>query len=296
VPVGVTGELYIGGVGLARGYWRRADLTAERFIPDPFTSRAGERLYRTGDLTRWRVDGNIEYLGRIDNQVKLRGHRIELGEIEAVLMQHPEVSHAVVVLRQDISGDSRLTGYLVSQNGTDELFTHHVRDYLKTKLPEYMIPEIVQVNEIPLTVNGKIDYYAFPISSSSSSSLHAYVAPRNVIEEQLEKACCDLLGIERMGVHDNFFDLGGHSLSAMRLITWTRETFQVETIPLREFFETPTIAGLAALSVRCEVQPGQTEKIAKFLQQLNAMSAEQVMTLRAKHMEQEAAQNAVTKQ
>jgi acyl-coenzyme A synthetase/AMP-(fatty) acid ligase len=296
VPVGVSGELYIGGVALARGYWRRAELTAEKFIPDPFASRAGDRLYRTGDLARWREDGNIEYLGRLDNQVKLRGHRIELGEIEAILRQQAEVSQAVVVLRADISGDFRLIGYLVPQNGADDLFAHRVRDYLKTKLPEYMIPEIVQMNEIPVTVNGKINYNALDISSSSSSSLRAYVAPRNVIEEQLEKACCDLLGIERMGVHDNFFDLGGHSLSAMRLMTWTRETFQVETIPLREFFETPTIAGLAALSVRCEVQPGQTEKIAKFLQQLNAMSAEQVMTLRAKHMEQEAAQNAVSKQ
>ncbi|HEY6349972.1 MAG TPA: non-ribosomal peptide synthase/polyketide synthase [Candidatus Angelobacter sp.] len=296
VPVGMAGELHIGGVALSRGYWRRAELTAEKFISDPFSGREGERLYRTGDLALWRADGNIEYLGRLDNQVKLRGFRIELGEIEAVLQQHAEVTQAAVVLREDESGNRRLIGYIVSQNGTDGLLSDSVRDYLRTKLPEYMIPEIVQVNEIPLTVHGKIDYNALPaISSGSFSALSACIAPRNAIEEQLEKTCCSLLHVERMGVHDNFFDLGGHSLLAMRLMTWTRETFQVEAIPLREFFETPTIAGLAALSVRYEARSGQTEKIASFLQQLDAMSAEQVMTLRSKDMEQQAAQSAVSK-
>jgi acyl carrier protein len=152
------------------------------------------------------------------------------------------------------------------------------------------------MDEIPLTANGKIDYNVLPLASSiGPSATHLYVAPRNAIEEQIAKACCDLLGVQRMGIHDDFFDLGGHSLLAMRLMTWVRETFQVEAASLRGFFETPTVAGLAALTITCEARPGQTEKIAKFLQQLDAMSPEEVMTLRTKHMAIEAAQNAVSK-
>jgi hypothetical protein len=297
VPVSVAGELYIGGVALARGYWRRAGLTAEKFIPNPFSSLPGERLYRTGDLARWRAGGELEYLGRLDNQVKLRGHRIELDEIGAALRQHPEVSQAVVVLREDPSGEKRLVAYVVPKNGADQFCVDDVRDYLKTKLPGYMVPAVmVLMDEIPLTVNGKIDYNVLPLAPSiGPSATHLYVAPRNAIEEQIAKACCDLLGVQRIGIHDDFFDLGGHSLLAMRLMTWVRETFQVEAASLRGFFETPTVAGLAALTVTCEARPGQTEKIAKFLQQLDAMSPEEVMTLRTKHMADEAAQNAVSK-
>ena len=291
VPAGVPGELYIGGAGLARGYIGESALTAQSFLPDPFSHLPGARLYRTGDLVRWRADGNLEYLGRLDMQVKMRGYRIELGEIEAVLRQHPEVSQALVALQDNGAGEKRLTAYVVSNQGTDE-----IREYLKSELPEYMIPSIVSVSKIPLTVNGKIDYNALPAASPDASSPdRPYVAPRNAIEEQIAHACCGLLRIQRIGIHDNFFDLGGHSLLAMRLLTWTRETFQAETVPLRGFFETPTVAGLAALTVKCEPRPGQTEKIAKFLQQLNAMSPEEVMTLRNKTMATEAAQNAVSK-
>ncbi|HEV3316175.1 MAG TPA: amino acid adenylation domain-containing protein [Candidatus Angelobacter sp.] len=297
VPVGVAGELYIGGVALARGYWRRAGLTAEKFIPNPFSSRPGERLYQTGDMARRWAGGELEYLGRLDNQVKLRGHRIELDEIRAVLRQHAEVSQAVVVLGEDPSGEKRLVAYVVPKNGADQFCVDDVRDYLKTKLPGYMVPPVmVLMDEIPLTANGKIDYNILPLASSiGPSATHLYVAPRNAIEEQIAKACCDLLGVQRMGIHDDFFDLGGHSLLAMRLMTWVRETFQVEAASLRGFFETPTVAGLAALTITCEARPGQTEKIAKFLQQLDAMSPEEVMTLRTKHMAIEAAQNAVSK-
>jgi amino acid adenylation domain-containing protein len=297
VPVGASGELYIGGVAVARGYWQRAELTAERFIPDPFSPRRGDRLYRTGDRARWRREGELEYLGRLDNQVKLRGHRIELDEIGAVLRQHPEVSQAVVTLKEDPMGERRLIGYLVPKKGADQFCVDSVRDYLKTKLPGYMVPSvIVPMDQIPLTVNGKIDYNVLPSTLSvGPSSAHVHVAPRNAIEEQIAKACCDLLGVQRMGIHDDFFDLGGHSLLAMRLMTWVRETFQVEAAPLREFFETPTVAGLSALAVACEARPGQTEKIAKFLQQLDAMSPEEVMSLRKKHMANEAAQNAVSR-
>jgi len=291
VPAGVPGELYIGGAGLARGYIGESALTAQSFLPDPFSHLPGARLYRTGDLVRWRADGNLEYLGRLDMQVKLRGYRIELGEIEAVLRQHPEVSQALVALKDNGAGEKRLTAYVVSNQGTDE-----IREYLKSKLPEYMIPAIVFASEIPLTVNGKIDYNALPAALLDASSPNRpYVAPRSAIEEQIAHACCDLLRIQRIGIHDNFFDLGGHSLLAMRLLTWARETFQAQTVPLRGFFETPTVAGLAALTVKCEPRPGQTEKIAKFLQQLNAMSPEEVMALRNKTMAAETAQDAVSK-
>jgi amino acid adenylation domain-containing protein len=291
VPAGVPGELYIGGAGLARGYIGESALTAQSFLPDPFSHLPGARLYRTGDLVRWRADGNLEYLGRLDMQVKLRGYRIELGEIEAVLRQHPEVSQALVALKDNGAGEKRLTAYVVSNQGTDE-----IREYLKSKLPEYMIPAIVFASEIPLTVNGKIDYNALPAALLDASSPNRpYVAPRSAIEEQIAHACCDLLRIQRIGIHDNFFDLGGHSLLAMRLLTWARETFQAQTVPLRGFFEMPTVAGLAALTVKCEPRPGQTEKIAKFLQQLNAMSPEEVMALRNKTMAAESAQNAVSK-
>jgi amino acid adenylation domain-containing protein/non-ribosomal peptide synthase protein (TIGR01720 family) len=286
-PVGSPGELYIGGNGVARGYLEQPGLTAQHFLPDPFSGIPGARLYKTGDLVRQRNSGELEFLGRLDHQVKLRGYRIELEEIETALRQHPEVVQAVVVLREDEARDRRLVGYVAASNGAGGLSAHDVRDYVKAKLPEYMVPMIVVVDEIPITANGKIDYNALPpLSSDSSSATRSYVAPRNVIEEQIEKACCDLLGIQRMGVHDNFFDLGGHSLLAMRLMTWLRETFQVETIPLRDFFATPTIAGVATLVVRCEARPGQSEKIAKFLQHLNAMSAEEVLAMRAKHAEQ----------
>jgi amino acid adenylation domain-containing protein len=291
VPAGVPGELYIGGAGLARGYIGESALTAQSFLPDPFSHLPGARLYRTGDLVRWRADGNLEYLGRLDMQVKLRGYRIELGEIEAVLRQHPEVSQALVALKDNGAGEKRLTAYVVSNQGTDE-----IREYLKSKLPEYMIPSIVFASKIPLTVNGKIDYNALPAALLDASSPNRpYVAPRSAIEEQIAHACCDLLRIQRIGIHDNFFDLGGHSLLAMRLLTWARETFQAQTVPLRGFFETPTVAGLAALTVKCEPRPGQTEKIAKFLQQLNAMSPEEVMALRNKTIAAETAQNAVSK-
>jgi len=292
-PAGAPGELYLGGAGLARGYLGQPRLTAEYFVPDPFTKVPGSRLYRTGDRVRWRPGGELEFLGRIDNQVKVRGYRIELDEIGAVLRQHPEVSQAVVVLKEDKPGEGRIIGYVVTKNGADNLFASKLRDYLKTKLPEYMVPAIAQVGEIPLTINGKIDYNALAIISSiAPCATDAYVGPRNATEEQIAKKCCRLLDIQRMGIHDNFFDLGGHSLLAMRLMTWARETFQVETLPLRKFFETPTIAGLAALTLCCEVRPGQTEKIAKFLQQLHAMSPEEVITFRTKYMESEAAQNA----
>ncbi|MEW5860344.1 MAG: amino acid adenylation domain-containing protein [Cyanobacteriota bacterium] len=267
VPVGVPGELHIGGVGLARGYLNRPELTAQKFIPNPFKNLTplppslqgkgencspplpgeglGERfrLYKTGDLARYLPDGNIEFLGRIDNQVKLRGFRIELGEIEAALMHHPAIRETVVLLREDNPGDKRLVAYIVPKEQAPSI--HDLRDFLKQKLPSYMVPSAFMFLEaLPLTANGKIDRRALPAPENLSSSAVAYIAPRNPVEEKLAQLWIEVLDLERVGIHDNFFELGGNSLVATQLISKVRCTFQVE-IPLRNLFELPTIAGLA---------------------------------------------------
>ena len=214
-PIGVPGELYLAGDGLARGYLNRPELTAEHFLAGPF--EGGARLYRTGDRVRWRADGKLEFLGRLDNQVKLRGFRIELGEIEAVLKEHPSVAQGVVVLREDRPGDRRLVAYCVSSRNAvwnvSELSRH-----LRTKLPDYMVPAVfVRLEALPLTPSDKIDRRALPLPDDLRPQLETgYVAPRNPIEEQLASIWCKVLGVERVGIHDNFFDLGGHSLLAVR--------------------------------------------------------------------------------
>ncbi len=241
-PVGVAGELYIGGAGLARGYLKRPDLTAERFVPHPFSTEPGARLYRTGDLAKYLPDGNIEFLGRIDQQVKLRGYRIELGEIETVLGQHPEIEQAVVTLTAQGS-EQRLVAYLVAAR---ELQHGELRSYLKERLPDYMIPStFVQLAELPLTPNGKIDRRALP--EPTEGRLEAgqeYVAAQTPVEELLVGIWEEVLGVERVGVHDNFFELGGHSLLATQLISRVRAAFEIE-MPLRQLFESPTVQELA---------------------------------------------------
>jgi amino acid adenylation domain-containing protein len=246
VPIGVSGELYIGGVGLARGYLGRAGLTAERFIPDPFGS--GDRLYRSGDLARWRADGELEYLGRIDHQVKLRGYRIELGEIEAALSAHPGVAQAVVVAREDAPGENRLAAYVVRKQESGAIVeSSELRTHLKRSLPEYMVPTaFVVVDALPLTANGKINRGGLPMPERGALAVE-YETPRTPTEDVLARIWCEVLRLDRVGVNDNFFDLGGHSLVAMRLIGRVREAFQVE-LPVRTLFETRlphTIAGMA---------------------------------------------------
>ncbi len=245
VPVGVPGELHVGGVGLARGYLKRPEMTAEKFVPNPFSQKAGSRLYKTGDLVRYRADGNIEFLGRIDHQVKVRGFRIELGEIEAVLGSHPEVQDGVVVVREDVPGDKRLVAYLVPRDGSEPT-PGELRSYLKQKLPEYMVPSaFVTLEALPLSPSGKVDRGALPVPDKSRPELEqVYVAPRNEREQKLAEMCAELLGVERVGVYDNFFDLGGHSLLATQFISRLREAFRIE-LPLRILFESPTVAGLA---------------------------------------------------
>jgi hypothetical protein len=235
VPIGVPGELYIGGAGVARGYRNRPELTAEKFLSDPFSGAEGARMYRTGDLVRYRADGNLEFLGRIDHQVKIRGFRIELGEIEAALSGHERVRESVVVAREE-SGDKRLVAYVVAEAVTPE----ELRAHLKRTLPEYMVPSyFVFLNELPLTPNGKVDRKALPNPEPVSSA--GGRAPRDAVEEIVSGLWGDLLGRVSPGIDENFFEKGGHSLLATRLASRLRDAFAVD-VPVRWIFESPTVA------------------------------------------------------
>ncbi|HEX5752319.1 MAG TPA: amino acid adenylation domain-containing protein, partial [Archangium sp.] len=243
VPVGVPGELYIGGEGLAWGYLHRPELTAEKFVPHPFATQPGERLYRTGDVVRWLPGGNIEFVGRVDSQVKVRGFRIELGEVESALVGYPGVGEAVVMVREDSPGDRRLVGYVVAREG-QAFEVSELKAYLKDKLPDYMVPAaLVKLDKLPLNPNGKVDRKALPVPDQAQTG-QEYVAPRNETERLLAQLWSEVLGVARVGIHDNFFDLGGHSLLATQLVSRLRATFQVE-LPLRALFEATSIAALA---------------------------------------------------
>ncbi len=247
VPVGVAGELYLGGDGLARGYHRRPELTAERFVPCPpwaALEEPGARLYRTGDRVRLLPDGAVEFLGRIDGQVKLRGFRIEPGEIEALLARHPAVAEAVVLVREDAPGDRRLVAYVVPRG--ERPAAGELRQFLKQSLPDYMVPSaFVPMAALPLTPNGKVDRRALPAPDADRAPEEGFVAPRTPVEEVLAGLWAEVLGVERIGVHDSFFELGGHSLLATRLASRLRGVFGVE-LPLRTLFDRPTLAELAA--------------------------------------------------
>jgi amino acid adenylation domain-containing protein len=245
MPVGATGELYIAGAGVARGYLYQPGLTAERFIPDPFSRRPGERMYRTGDLARWRSDGTIQCLGRVDHQVKIRGFRIELGEIESALVQHASVRQVIVTDYDDSAGGKRLVAYWIPDQNpastSDELGRH-----LRAILPQYMVPSaFVQLPAFPLTPNGKIDRQALPAPGADrGDSVRVYVAPSGREEEALAQIWSQLLGRAPIGAHDHFFELGGHSLLATRLVSKVRETLGV-TLPLRAVFDAPVLVALA---------------------------------------------------
>ena len=262
VPIGVAGEIYLGGAGLARGYLQRADLTAARFVPHPFARRPGDRLYRTGDQARYLSDGSIVYLGRDDRQVKLRGYRIELDEIETVLCQHEAIDRAVVTIRET-AGDRRLVGYVVPKQ-QQTLALSDIRNYLKQRLPSYMVPPaIVLMESLPLTPNEKVDHKELPEPTMAIDGRREIVAPANEIERTLAAIWIQLLGVERPSTSDNFFELGGHSLLAVRLISRIREVFQLE-LTIGEVFMHPTIASLAAhiesLTSKGVTVPGQTIK------------------------------------
>lgn len=239
VPIGIGGEIYIGGPSIARGYLKRPELTAERFVPNSFSQHPGDRLYRTGDRARWRADGNLEFLGRVDRQVKLRGFRIELGEIEAALREQAGVAQAAVLVREQ-QGDKRLVAYVVTDESKK---MEGVREELRKRLPEQMVPSgWVKLDRLPLTSTGKLDWRALPEPGWESGK--QYVAPRNEREERLAEIWAQVLRVDRVGVEDNFFDLGGHSLLATQVMSRIRNVLQVE-IPLRQLFEAPTIAQLA---------------------------------------------------
>ncbi len=255
VPFGAVGELYIGGAGVARGYLNRPDLTAERFLADPFSGKAGARMYRSGDLARYLPDGNLEFLGRNDDQVKIRGFRIEPGEIAARLLEHELVGDAAVVAHADAAGDKRLVAYVVAKttDGSAEAdgagLAASLRAHLGGLLPDYMVPSaFVRLDALPLTVNGKLDRKALPVPDDDAYARRAYEAPQGEIETLLAGIWAELLGVERVGRHDNFFELGGHSLLAVRVLVRLTEALAVE-LPLAMLFAKPTLADLAVFFI-----------------------------------------------
>src|SRR5262249_17234721 len=246
VPVGVAGELYIGGDGVGRGYMNRGDLTAERFVSDPFAPQRGARMYRTGDLGRWLADGTVEFLGRLDHQVKVRGYRIELGEIEARLVEHAAVVEAVVMAREEGAGDKRLVAYYTgASNGNGSAGAEELRRHLSTRLPEYMVPAAyVHLEQLPLTPNGKLDRKALPAPDGEAYAVRGYEAPEGEIETTLANIWAELLKLERIGRYENFFEVGGNSLLGMRLIQRMRQAgFELD---VRTLFATPVLTEIAS--------------------------------------------------
>ncbi len=243
-PIGVPGELFIGGAGVARGYHARPELTAERFLPDPFSAQVGARMYRTGDLARWRADGTVEFLGRVDHQVKIRGFRVEPGEIEAALEKHPGVRQAAVVAREDSAGSARLVAYVIPRP-EEAPSTDALRAFARRLLPEHLVPSaIVALDAFPLTPNGKVDRKALPAPDGLREAAREYIAPRTRTEQRVAEIWSAVLGVEQVGAGDDFFALGGHSLLAARAISRLRDAFGVE-LALRELFEAGTVSALA---------------------------------------------------
>jgi amino acid adenylation domain-containing protein len=278
VPPGSRGELYLSGAGLARGYLRRPALTAERFLPDPFSAEPGARLYRTGDVCRHLSDGRLEFLGRVDHQVKVRGFRIELGEVEAAVTGYATVREAVAVVRDDEEGQKQLVAYVVAEPGA-LVSVKGLREHLQQKLPAHMVPSaFVMLDALPLSPNGKVDRRALPAPDLTSSLEESYVAPRTDLEDVLAGIWAELLHIERVGVEDNFFELGGHSLLATQVISRVREMLRVE-LSLRALFEAPTVSSLALLVLGGEARPGQTETIARVLMRVRRMTPEDARKL-----------------
>jgi acyl-coenzyme A synthetase/AMP-(fatty) acid ligase len=256
VPIGTIGEIYIGGEGLAQGYLNDAELTTAKFIPNHFLTGPHQRLYRTGDRGRWLPTGNIEFIGRVDSQVKVRGYRIELGEIEAILAQHPSIEESVVLAREDTAHALRIVAYIVGAGGV-KLPAHELRKFLLQKLPEYMVPSAFMFLEsLPLAANGKLDRKALPAPDQSNPELKGtYTAPRTPTEELLAGIWAIVLKLDKVGIHDNFFELGGHSLLATQVISRIRDTFRFD-LPLRQLFEAPTIYGLAQRVQELLEKPG----------------------------------------
>lgn len=276
VPIGVPGELCIGGVGIARGYLARPGLTADRFIPHPFSNQPGARLYRSGDLARFQPDGNIEYLGRIDHQVKVRGFRIELGEIEATLREHAGIQDCAVTAYEKTSTDTRLVAYLVFKSDTVPSL-NQLKRFLAQELPDYMVPSsFIVLEKLPLTASGKLDRQALPTpEQAESTQKRPYVAPGTPVEEVLAGLWAELLEKEPVGVNDDFFMLGGDSILSIRAVSRLRSIFQVE-IPIRALFDAPTVGQFAQAITAYENVPGQIERAAVLLKQIEEMSDEDI--------------------
>jgi len=274
VLVGASGELHIAGAGVARGYLGQPALTAERFIPDPYGGEPGARMYKSGDLARYRPDGQIEFLGRADNQIKFHGHRVELNEIRAALNRHPLVRDSVVTLCQDGQGRANIVAYYVSRQ---EVEVASLREFLLGSIIEETLPNLfVHLKKLPLTLNGKINYRALPsLEEARRRVKRTFVEPRTETERTVAAVCAGVLGLERVGVEDNFFELGGHSLLATRVITLLREEFQVE-LPLRTLFEEPTVAGLALAITRAQLEQEDAEEVARMVDEVRLMSGPQL--------------------
>jgi amino acid adenylation domain-containing protein len=286
VPVGVLGQLYVGGTGLARGYLHQPALTAEKFIPHPYTSVAGARLYATGDVGRYLKDGNVEYVGRVDEQVKIRGYRIELEEIQALLNEHESVRQAVVMARADGVGEKRLVAYVVGAAaaetgpelaGGETASGRELREYLRKRVPGYMVPSVVVVmDQMPLTPNGKVDRRALPAPDQAWVETEVeYVAPRSAAEKVVAEVWKRVLGIERVGVYDNFFVIGGHSLLATQVLAQVRAIFQVD-VPVHHLFHTPTVESLVNIISQIWGQREIVEEIAETYQHVGELSQEEV--------------------
>jgi amino acid adenylation domain-containing protein len=275
VPIGVVGELHIGGAGVARGYLGCPGLTAERFVPDPLSVEPGARVYRTGDLARWRIDGELAFVGRADHQVKLRGFRIELGEIEAVLRDHPAVRDAVLLAREDHPGEQRLVAYVVPHDDVPEQV---LRVHCAARLPDYMVPTaFVPLDTMPLTINRKIDRSALPAPEPARADAGTtHVAPRTLLESAIAAIWEAVLDVRPVGIRDDFFALGGHSLLATQVVARLRTTFAVD-LPLRAIFETRTVPGLAEALQAAEPQTGHVSAIAELRHHIDSLSPEEIL-------------------
>jgi hypothetical protein len=289
VPQGIAGEIHVGGAGVARGYLNREQLTRERFIANPFDSDPQARLYKSGDVGRLLSDGNIEYLGRLDNQVKVRGFRVELGEIEMVLSQHPSIREAAVILKEGADHSKTIVAYLRCDPSLPPVAD--LRTFLRQKLPEYMIPaEFLVLDQFPLTSNGKLDRHALTTLATSRLPEVDYVSPRNAVEEVLAGIWSGVLDRNRIGINDNFFDIGGHSLLATQIMAHIRSTLRID-LPLRRLFEAPTIERLAQVILADETTPGQIDKIARVVMKLAHMSAEEAGRMLEQKKKQEREQS-----
>jgi acyl carrier protein len=267
--------LYIGGAGVAAGYLNDPVQTAARFVPDLFSANPDSRLYRTGDLARYLPDGNVEFLGRGDHQVKVRGYRIELGEIESALTEHPLIRQAIVILRHD-GGRERLVGYVISSKLRPGNTTE-ITEFLKQRLPDYMVPApIVVMRAFPTTPNGKVDRAALPVPEEAEGANRIVIAPQTFVEIELAKIWASLLKIEELSVHDDFFDLGGHSLLATQVVSRIRKTFEKE-IPLRSIFDAPTVAKLAVVIESTPAAIGDLEMELEALESLSDEEAERLL-------------------